>query len=106
MTIERVYGVPDEKALTQSEAEMLAGIALNTHLGNAYLANREVRADYLVNDPAHPVWVMRFMRIDGLSREEYRALTINHREVTSMYNVTVDAYSGEVLGIEATETIY
>ena len=106
VTIERVYGVPDEKALTQSEAETLAGIALNTHLGNAYLANREVRADYLVNDPAHPVWVMRFMRIDGLSREEYRALTINHREVTSMYNVTVDAYSGEVLGIEATETIY
>ena len=106
VTIERVYGVPDEKALTQSEAEMLAGIALNTHLGNAYLANREVRADYLVNDPAHPVWVMRFMRIDGLSREEYRALTINHREVTSMYNVTVDAYSGEVLGIESTETIY
>ena len=106
VTIERVYGVPDEKALTQSEAEMLAGIALNTHLGNAYLANREVRADYLVNDPAHPVWVMRFMRIDGLSREEYRELTINHREVTSMYNVTVDAYSGEVLGIEATETIY
>ena len=106
VTIERVYGVPDEKALTQSEAETLAGIALNTHLGNAYLANREVRADYLVNDPAHPVWVMRFMRIDGLSREEYRALTINHREVTSMYNVTVDAYSGEVLGIESTETIY
>lgn len=106
VTIERVYGVPDEKALTQSEAEMLAGIALNTHLGNAYLPNRDVRADYLVNDPAHPVWVLRFGRIDGLSREEYKALTINHPEVTSMYNVTVDAYSGEVLGIESTETIY
>lgn len=106
VTIERVYGVPDDKAISQSEAEMLAGMALTSHLGDAYLPNREVRADYLVNDPEHPVWVFRFMRIKGLSREESKELTINHPEITSMYNVTVDAYSGEVLGIEETQKIY
>lgn len=106
VTIERVYGVPDEKAIPQSDGEKLAGAALTEHLGNAYLSNRDVRVDYLVNDPEHPVWVFRFGRIDGLSREESKALTINHPEVTSMYNVTVDAYAGEVLGIEPTEKIY
>ena len=106
VTIERVYGVPDDKAIPQEQAEILAGMALTLHLGDAYLPNRDVRVDYLVNDPAHPVWVFRFGRIDGLSREESKALTINHPEVTSMYNVTMDAYTGEVLGIEATEKIY
>ena len=106
VTIERVYGVPDEKAILQGQAEILAGMALTLHLGDAYLSKRDVRVDYLVNDPEHPVWVFRFGRIDGLSREESKALTINHPEVTSMYNVTVDAYTGEVLGIEPTETIY
>lgn len=106
VTIERVYGVPDERAIPQEQAEQLAGNALTQHLDDAYLSNRDVRVDYLVNDPAHPVWVFRFGRIDGLSREESKALTINHPEVTSMYNVTVDAYSGEVLGIESIEKIY
>ena len=90
----------------EDEAQILAGMALTLQLGDAYLDRRDVRVDYLVNDPEHPVWVLRFGRIEGLSREESKALTINHPEVTSMYNVTVDAYSGEVLGIEATETIY
>ena len=106
VTIERVYGVPDERAIPQSQAELLAGMALTCRLGDAYLSNRDVRVDYLVNDPEHPVWVFRFGRIDGLSREEYKHLTITAPETTSMYNVTVDAYSGEVLGIESTETIY
>ena len=106
VTIERVYGVPDEKAIPQSAGEKLAGDALTAHLGDAYLSKRGVRVDYLVNDPEHPVWVFRFGRIDGLSREESKALTINHPEVTSMYNVTVDAHTGEVLGIEPTEKIY
>lgn len=106
VTIERVYGVPDDKAIPQSDGEKLAGVALTEHLGDAYLSKRDVRVDYLVNDPEHPVWVFRFGRIDGLSREESKALTINHPEVTSMYNVTVDAYTGEVLGIEPTEKIY
>ena len=106
VTIERVYGVPDDLALPQSEAEKLAGEALTEHLGNAYLPNRSVRVDYLVNDPEQPVWVLRFGRIKGLSREEYKALTINHPEVTSMYNVTVAARTGEVLAIEETQTIY
>ena len=105
-TIERVYGIPDDKAIPQSDGEKLAGAALTEHLGDAYLSKRDVRVDYLVNDPEHPVWVFRFGRIDGLSREESKALTINHPEATSMYNVTVDAYTGEVLGIEATENIY
>ncbi len=107
VTIERVYGVPDEKAIPQAWAEKLAGDALTQHLGgNAYLPNREVRVDYLVNDPAIPLWVIRFGRIKGLSRENRKELTINHPEVTSMYNVTVDARTGEVLGIEETQTIY
>ena len=105
VTIERVYGVPDDKAIPESEAQILAEIALNTHLGDAYLSKRDVRVDYLINDPEHPVWVFRFGRIKGLSREESKQLTINHPEVTSMYNVTVDARNGEVLGIEATEKI-
>ena len=106
VTVERVYGVPDDRAIPQEQAEILAGMALTLRLGDAYLQSREVCADYLVNDPAHPVWVFRFRRIKGLSREESRALTISNPEVTSMFNVTVDAYSGEVLGIEPTETIY
>ena len=106
VTIERVYGVPDDKAIPQEQAEVLAGMALTLRLGDAYLQNREVCADYLVNDPEHPVWVIRFRRIKGLSREESKALTISNPEVTSMFNVTVDAYTGEVLGIEPTETIY
>ena len=106
VTIERIYGVPDERAIPQAQAQVLAGVALTDHLGDAYLPNRDVRVDYLINDPEHPVWVIRFGRIDGLTREERKELTINHPEVTSMYNVTVDAYSGEVLGIESTETIY
>jgi len=106
VTIERVYGVPDEQAIPQSEAEILAGMALTFHLGDAYLSNREVRVDYLVNDPARPVWVFRFGRIKGLSRDESKELTINHPEVTSMYNVTLDARTGEVLSIEETQTIY
>lgn len=106
VTIERVYGVPDEQAIPQSAAEILAGMALTFHLGDAYLSNREVRVDYLVNDPARPVWVFRFGRIKGLSRDESKELTINHPEVTSMYNVTLDARTGEVLGIEEKQTIY
>lgn len=106
VTIERVYGVPDEKAIPQSEAEKLAGAALTEHLGNAYLPNRDVRVDYLVNDPEHPVWVFRFGRINGLSREEYKHLTMTAPETTSMFNVTLDARTGEVLGIEETQTIY
>lgn len=106
LTIERVYGVPDEKTIPQEQAEILAGMALTLRLGDAYLPNREVCVDYLVNDPAHPVWVFRFRRIKGLSREERKALVISSPEVTPMFNVTVDAYSGEVLGIEPTETIY
>lgn len=106
VTIERVYGVPDDKTIPQEQAEILAGMALTLHLGDAYLSKRDVRVDYLVNDPEHPVWVFRFGRIKGLSREESKTLTINHPEVTSMYNVTVDAHTGEVLGIEATEKIY
>ena len=106
VTIERVYGVPDDKAIPESEAQILAEIALNAHLGDAYLSKRDVRVDYLINDSEHPVWVFRFGRIKGLSREESKQLTINHPEVTSMYNVTVDARTGEVLGIEVTETIY
>jgi hypothetical protein len=106
VTIERVYGVPDDKAIPQEQAEVLAGMALTLRLGDAYLQNREVCADYLVNDPENPVWVIRFRRIKGLSREESKALTISNPEVTSMFNVTVDAYTGEVLGIEPTETIY
>lgn len=106
VTIERVYGVPDEKAIPQSEAEKLAGAALTEHLGNAYLPNRDVRVDYLVNDPEHPVWVFRFGRINGLSREEYKHLTMTAPETTSLFNVTLDARTGEVLGIEETQTIY
>lgn len=106
VTIERVYGVPDEKAIPQSEAEKLAGAALTEHLGNAYLPNRDVRVDYLVNDPEHPVWVFRFGRINGLSREEYKHLTMTAPETTSMFNVTLDARTGEVLDIEETQTIY
>ena len=106
VTIERVYGVPDEKAIPQSEAEKLAGAALTEHLGNAYLPNRDVRVDYLINDPEHPVWVFRFGRINGLSREEYKHLTMTAPEATSMFNVTLDARTGEVLGIEETQTIY
>lgn len=106
VTIERVYGVPDEKAIPQSEAEKLAGAALTEHLGNAYLPNRDVRVDYLVNDPEHPVWVFRFGRINGLSREEYKHLTMTAPETTSMFNVTLNARTGEVLGIEETQTIY
>lgn len=106
VTIERVYGVPDEKAIPQSEAEKLAGAALTEHLGNAYLPNRDVRVDYLVNDPEHPVWVFRFGRIDGLSREEYKHLTMTAPETTSMFNITLDARTGEVLDIEETQTIY
>ena len=59
-----------------------------------------------LNDPALPVWVFRFGRIKGLSLDESKELTINHPEVTSMYNVTLDARTGEVLGIEETQTIY
>ena len=81
-------------------------MALTFHLGDAYLSNREVRVDYLVNDPARPVWVFRFGRIKGLGRDESKELTINHPEVTSMYNVTLDARTGEVLSIEETQTIY
>ena len=106
VTIERVYGVPDDLAIPQSEAEKLAGAALTDHLGNAYLPNRDVRVDYLVNDPEQPVWVFRFGRIKGLSREEYTAVTIATPEATAMYNVTVAARTGEVLAIEGTETIY
>lgn len=106
VTIERVYGVPDEKAIPQSEAEKLAGAALTEHLGNAYLPNRDVRVDYLINDPEHPVWVFRFGRINGLSREDYKHLTMTAPETTSMFNVTLDARTGEVLGIEETQTIY
>ncbi len=106
VTIERVYGVPDEKAIPQSEAEKLAGAALTEYLGNAYLPNRDVRVDYLVNDPERPVWVFRFGRIDGLSREEYKHLTMTAPETTSMFNVTLDARTGEVLDIEETQTIY
>ena len=106
VTIERIYGVPDDKAILQEQAEVLAGMALTLRLGDAYLQNRKVCADYLVNDPEHPVWVIRFRRIKGLSREESKALAISNPEVTSMFNVTVDAYTGEVLGIEPTETIY
>lgn len=106
VTIERVYGVPDEKAIPQSEAEKLAGEALTQHLGDAYLPNRDVRVDYLVNDPERPVWVFRFGRIDGLSREEYKQLTMTAPKTTSMFNVTLDARTGEVLDIEETQTIY
>ena len=65
-----------------------------------------MRADYLINDPEQPVWVIRFMRIKGLSREERKALVIQHPEATAMYIVTLDARTGEVLSIEPTETIY
>lgn len=106
VTIERVYGVPDEKAIPQSDGEKLAGVALTEHLGNAYLSNRDVRVDYLVNDPERPVWVFRFMRIEGLSREEYKQLTMTAPKTTSMFNVTLDARTGEVLSIEETQTIY
>lgn len=106
VTIERVYGIPDEKAIPEAEAVKLAGAALTERLGNAYLPNRDVRVDYLVNDPERPVWVIRFGRINGLSREERKELTINHPEATSMYNVTIDAHSGAVLDIGSTEKIY
>lgn len=106
VTIERIYGVPDEKAIPQSEAEVLAGMALTLHLGDAYLPNRDVRVDYLVNDPERPVWVFRFGRIDGLSREAYKHLTMTAPKTTSMFNVTLDARTGDVLDIEETQTIY
>lgn len=106
VTIERVYGVPDQKAIPETEAVKLAGAALTERLENAYLPNRDVRMDYLVNEPEHPVWVIRFGRIEGLSRDERKHLVMTAPETTSMFNVTIDAYTGRVLGVEATEKIY
>lgn len=104
VTFERIYGVPDEKAIPEAEAVKLAGDALTEYLGNAYLPDRDVRVDYLVTDPEHPVWVIRFGR--PRQNGNFRQILKENPNAGSLFNVTLDARTGEVLGIEATETIY
>lgn len=106
VTIERIYGVPDERTIPQTQAEKIAQDALTQHLGEAYLSKRDVRVDYLVNDPEHPVWIFRFGRIKGMSRDEYRTISGTNPMITSMYVVTLDAYSGTVYSVEPTDTIF
>ena len=104
VTIERVYGVPDDKAISESEAIKLAGAALTAHLGNAYLPDRDVRVDYLVTDPERPVWVIRFGR--PIQNGNFRQIIKENPDAASLFNVTLDARTGEALSIEATEKIY
>lgn len=104
VTIERVYGVPDDKAIPEDEAVKLAGAALTTHLGNAYLPDRDVRVDYLVTDPERPVWVIRFGR--PKQNGNFRQIIKENPDAASLFNVSLDARTGEVLNIEATEKIY
>lgn len=105
VTMVNIYGVPDAHSIPEKQAEQLAGAALTAYLGgNAYLDERTVRIDYFVTDPEKPVWAVRF----GRPREKgnFRAINRENPAAASLFNVTVDAYTGAVYKIESTETIY
>lgn len=98
VTMVNIYGVPDDKAIPQSEAEKLAGEALIGYLaGDGYLAERAIRTDYFVTDPERPVWRVYLGRPNDLDINTWRALTRKNTEITDYFYITLDARTGEVL---------
>ena len=98
VTLVNIYGVPDEQAIPQSEAEKLAGEALTGYLsGDGYLEERVIRTDYFVTDPDRPVWRVYLGRPNDLDIDTRRALKEKNPEITDYFYITLDARTGEVL---------
>lgn len=98
VTLVNIYGVPDDKAIPQSEAEKLAGVALTEYLsGDGYLEERVIRTDYFVTDPERPVWRVYLGRPNALDTDTRRALNRKNSEITDYFYITLDARTGEVL---------
>ena len=98
VTLVNIYGVPDENAIPQAEAEKLAGEALTEYLsGDGYLDERVIRTDYFVTDPERPVWRVYLGRPNELDIDTRRALIRKNPEITDYFYITLDARTGEVL---------
>ena len=98
VTCVNIYGVPDEKAIPETEAIKLAGAALTEYLsGDGYLAERNIRTDYFVTDPERPVWRVFLGRPNELDIDTWRALIRKNAEITDYFYITLDARTGEVL---------
>ena len=98
VTMVNIYGVPDEKAIPETEAVRLAGAALSEYLsGDGYLSERAIRTDYFVTDPERPVWRVYLGRPNDLDINTWRALTRKNTEITDYFYITLDARTGEVL---------
>ncbi len=97
VTIQSVYGVPDDQAIPQEQAEEAAFAHLTALSGGeAYLPDRTVRTDYFITDPQRPQWCIRVGRALTLSQEDRQTPP----EAMNRYIIYVDAYSGEVISCE------
>lgn len=97
VTIRQTYGIPDDEALSQQEAERIAReYAPQLGLSERFAQQRGCRANYLVTDPQNPVWRI-LVRTPDIPFEEKKAYRGVDESVFKKYVVEIHAYTGEVV---------
>lgn len=96
VTIRQIYGIPDDEAIAQQEAEQIAkGYASQLGVSERFAERRNCRVNYLVSDPEKPVWRILVER-PKISLEEKRKYQGVDESIFKEYVVEIYAYTGEV----------
>lgn len=97
VTLRQIYGIPDDEAIAQHEAERIArGYASRLGLSENFVEQRACKANYLVTDPENPVWRILIKRPD-IPLEEAQKYRGVDESVFKEYVVEIHAYTGEVV---------
>ena len=96
VTIRQTFGIPDDQAISQQQAEQIAK-AYAPHLGlsERFADLRKCAVNYLVTDPQKPVWriLVKAPNITSEEKKKYRGID---ESVFKAYVVEVHAYTGDV----------
>lgn len=97
VTLRQTFGVPDDEAITQREAEQIAR-DYASHLGfsDLFFEQRKCRANYLVTDPEKPIWRI-LVRTPEISMEESKKYWGVDELLFREYVVEIDAYTRELV---------
>lgn len=97
VTIRQIFGIPDDKAIMQQEAEWIAkNHASHLGLSERFIEKRNCRANYLVTDPDNPIWRILVERPE-ISLEEAKKYRGVDESVFKEYVVEIHAYTGQVV---------
>lgn len=96
VTIRQTFGIPDDQAISQEQAEQIARTyAQHLGLSERFADLRKCAVNYLVTDPQKPVWriLVKAPNITSEEKKKYRGID---ESVFKAYVVEVHAYTGDV----------